>query len=228
VNVLLGAGLGVSGMARTPAEIQPTQFVVDGVSISHLSYTYGYNGKFMPTGEEWRSALIDPDRIVADARAAEAMGAELVIVSMHWGVEGSPAITAEQRRIAELLTASGSIDLIVGHHAHVLQPIEQVNGVWVLYGLGNMISNMPTGGLPLPATQDGAVATIEFRRRPDGGFDVTTPVIHPTWVDRQGGWIVRPVLAMLADPATPPGLRGELEASLNRTIAVVGPFVEPH
>jgi hypothetical protein len=95
----------------------------------------------------------------------------------------------------------------------------------VIYGLGNMISNMPTGGLPQPATQDGAIATIEFHRRPDGGLAATAPVIHPTWVDRHGGWIVRPVLAALADPATPPGLRSQLEASLARTTAVLAPFV---
>ena len=45
---------------------------------------------------------------------------------------------------AAWLTASDSVDLIVGHHAHVVQPIEQVNGVWVVFGLGNVLSNLPT------------------------------------------------------------------------------------
>lgn len=97
VDVLEAAGLGVSGMARTPAEIAPQIVAVDGVNVSHLSYTFSYNGLRMPVGEEWRSATIDPHRIIADATAARALGAELVIVSMHWAtrrITPSPACSA--------------------------------------------------------------------------------------------------------------------------------------
>lgn len=131
-----------------------------------------------------------------------------------------------QRELAQLITASGQVDLIVGHHAHVLQGIEQVNGVWVIYGLGNAVSNMPTGSSWPAASQDAAVATVSFTPRPDGsGFDVSTPVVHPTWCDRHAGWIVRLVQPTLADPTTPDGLRRQLEASLARTMSVLGPFV---
>lgn len=228
VNVLEAAGLGVSGMARTPEEIAPRLFLADGVRVAHLSYTFSYNGLRMPAGEEWRSATIDPARIVADATAARTMGAELVIVSMHWGNEKDHTITASQREIAAQITASGQIDLVVGHHAHVLQGIEQVNGVWVIYGLGNAISNMPTGNSWPAASQDAAVATVSFTRRPDGtGFVASTPVVHPTWCDRDAGWIVRLVRPAIADPATPPGRRAQLEASLARTQAILGPFLTP-
>ncbi len=81
VNVFEAAGLGHSGMARNPAEIAPQVFTVNGVTISHLSYTYSYNGLTLPAGEEWRSALIDPNRIIADAHQARALGARAVIVS---------------------------------------------------------------------------------------------------------------------------------------------------
>ncbi|WP_162942326.1 CapA family protein [Desertimonas flava] len=228
VTVLEAAGLGVSGMARTPDEIAPRVFIVDGVRVTHLSYTFSYNGLRMPAGEEWRSATIDPARIVADATAARALGAQLVIVSMHWGNEKDHTITSSQREVAAAITASGQIDLVVGHHAHVLQGIEQVNGVWVIYGLGNVVSNMPTGSTWPAASQDAAVAAVSFTPRSDGsGFDVSTPVIHPTWCDRDAGWIVRLVQPTLADPATPPGLRARLEASLARTMTILGPFVPP-
>jgi poly-gamma-glutamate synthesis protein (capsule biosynthesis protein) len=214
-------------MARTPGEIEPHVFTVNGVAISHLSYTFGYNGLHLPAGEEWRSAVIDPTRIIADATTARALGAQLVIVSLHWGVEGQSAITPAQRQLAEQLTASGVIDLIVGNHAHVLQPIEQVNGVWVIYGLGNMISNMPTGDRWPAATQDGALVGVTFTRRTDGLFEVSIPVVYPTWCDRDAGWIVRLVEPTLADPATPDGLRWQLETSLARTQAVLGPYIAP-
>jgi len=226
VNVLEASGLGQSGMARTPAEIAPHVFEVDGVRISHLSYTFSYNGLSLPRREEWRSALIDPSRIIADARAARLRGAEVVIVSMHWGSEGRTAPTDFQREVAAEITATGDIDLVIGHHAHVLQPIEQVNGTWVLFGLGNMISNLPTSPRWPAATQDGGVAVVDVTVA-SGTVLVSTPVIHPTWVDRDHGWVVHLVQPTLADPACDPWLRGRLETSLARTSAVLAPFLAP-
>ena len=157
--------------------------------------------------------MIDPLRIVGDAIEARRLGAEIVIVSLHWGVEGRTAPSDAQRLIAEGLTASGAIDLIVGHHAHVLQPIEQVNGTWVMFGLGNILSNMPAGEDWPAASQDGAVATVEFTVGADGEVAVAAPVVYPTWVDKNAGFVVRLVAADLAsseidehDPTPPRGL----------------------
>lgn len=225
IGVLEYNGLGQSGMARTPAEIEPHVFFVDGVRVSHLSYTYGYNGLVLPAGEEWRSALIEPNRIIADASRARQLGAQVVIVSMHWGVEGRSDVSDAQRAVAQQITASAAIDLVVGHHAHVLQPIEQVNGVWVVYGLGNMISNLPTTSQWPAASQDGAVAVVDVTIDAEGVAVVSTPAIHPTWVDRDNGWVVHLVQPALEDPAIGDGVRSRLESSLQRTQTVVGPFV---
>lgn len=227
IEVLEAHGLGQSGMARTPDEIEPAVFEVAGVLVSHLSYTYGYNGLRTPPGEPWRSALIEPDRIVADARRARQVGAELVIVSLHWGVEGMSAVTPLQRAQAEAITGSGAVDLIVGHHAHVLQPIELVNGVWVVYGLGNIVSNLRGGGRWPAAVSDGAVVVVGALIDERGGASVVAPVVHPTWVDRDAGWVVRPVLDELVDPATPPALRAQLAVSLARTRSVLGGHLAP-
>ena len=227
VNVLAAAGLDQSGMARTPAEIAPHVFEVDGVRIAHLSYTFGYNGLSLPAGDAWRSALIEPARIIADTRAARLRGADVVIVSMHWGTEGQTAPTAFQRDVADQITAGGDVDLVVGHHAHVLQPIEQVNGTWVIFGLGNMISNLPTSPRWPAATQDGAVATVEVVVWTDGTVSVSTPVIHPTWVDRGHGWTVHLVALALANATIDPWLHDRLTSSLARTESVLAPFLAP-
>lgn len=227
VDVLEANGLGQSGMAREPAEIEPQIFEVEGFLVSHLSYTFSYNGRRMPDEQHWRSALIDQDRILADAATARSLGAELVIVSLHWGAEGSHGVGSDQRRLAEALTASGDVDLIVGHHAHVLQPIEQVNGVWVMFGLGNVISNLPTSDRWPAATQDAALALIDAERRPDGSIVIGRPVLIPTWVDRNNGWVIRAIPDRLADPDTRPGLRDQLERSLARTTKIVGDFLTP-
>jgi poly-gamma-glutamate capsule biosynthesis protein CapA/YwtB (metallophosphatase superfamily) len=219
------AGLGQSGMASEPAGIEPQLFTVDGVVLSHLSHTYGFNGIPLPRDQPWRSAQIDPARIVADATRAREIGAQLVIVSLHWGTEGQSAVTPEQRAVADAITAGGQIDLVVGHHAHVLQTIEQVHGVWVVYGLSNLVSNLgEIAGWPAGAA-DGAVAEVRFVQQDDGRYIAEPPVVHPTWVDAAAGWTVRPVLADLADPAVPEGVKARLQASLERTASVLGAFL---
>ena len=64
-----------------------------------------------------------------------------------------------------------------------------------------------------------------IRDRPDGTFAVDRPVVIPTWVDRRDGFVIRPVLADLADPGVSAATKDALYASLQRTGAVVGGFV---
>ena len=219
-------GLGQVGMARTPDEIEPRVFETNGIGITHLSYTWSYNGLRLGEGDEWQSALIDPDRILADSLIARSLGAEIVVVSLHWGAEGVHEPTGYQREVAERLTEPGIIDLIVGHHAHVVQPIERVNDTWVLFGLGNILSNLPTSDRWPAASQDAVVVTVEVEVTPDG-VEVARPVVHPTWVDKDAGWIVRVVHDELARDDIGAGRRGRLEASLARTTAVLGEYVAP-
>lgn len=70
VDVLDDNDMGQAGMARTELESFPDVFEVDGVRIAHLSYTYGTNGIPVPSAEPWRTNLIDPVRIVRDAKSA--------------------------------------------------------------------------------------------------------------------------------------------------------------
>ncbi len=224
VDVLAANGVGSSGMARTPEESEPHVFTVNGIRFSHLAYTFGFNGLSLPKGQEWRAKLLDADRVIADARLARERGAEYVFVSFHWGEERSWRITPGQRAIAEQVTASGAVDLIVGHHVHVLQPIETVNGHWVVYGMGSLISNLGADPTWPAASPDADVVTLTVTRRPDGGFDTSRPVVHPTWIDPDG-FLVRLVQDDLADPATAPGLAARLRASLDRTRQVLGDYV---
>ena len=225
VNALLENGVDQSGMARTPDEIEPRIVEVKGVRLCFLSYTFSYNGLKLPEGQEWRSAVINPDRILRDAERARQLGSEATIVSMHWGNEKESQANSMQTGIAETLTASGFVDLIVGHHAHVVQPIEQVNGVWVMYGLGNVLSNLPTDERWPANSQDAAIATIKLTKRPSGKISFDRPQVMPTWVDKRNGWVIRDVLAMLSDPKTDYGTARELELSLGRTTRVLGDFI---
>ncbi|MGI9643920.1 MAG: CapA family protein [Ilumatobacteraceae bacterium] len=230
VEVLESVGVAQSGMARTEPEAAPAPFEVNGITVGHLSYSYGFNGNWIPPDEPWRAEWMEPDRIIFDAIRAREQGAEVVIVSLHWGTEGESEPNAEQRSVAETITASGEIDLVIGHHAHVLQPIEQVNGVWVAFGLGNILSNHPVAAQWPPSSQDAALAEFTITLiGGEGGTDpvveVGRPVVRATWVDKQNGFVIRDVSADLADPAIGGGARQAREASLERTAAVLGDYL---
>ena len=225
VTALESAGLGQSGMARADVEAVPPVIDVRGVRIAHLSYTFGFNGFRLPPDEPWRSNVIEPAAIIDAALDARARGAEVVIASLHWGTEGSFPVTPFQRSVAEAITASGAVDLIVGHHAHVVQPIEQINGRWVVFGLGNILSNMPTSPEWPASTQDGVIVTVGLTVDAAGTVVIEQPVALPTWVDRGHGFVIRLVHAGLADPTLPAGARSQLAGSLQRTAAVLGAYV---
>lgn len=224
LDALDASGLGHSGTARTPQEAVAPVFSVQGIRVVHLSYTFSFNGLRLPAGQPWRSNLIDPARIRADAAEARVRGAEYVIASLHWGNEGSQQVSPAQVAIAKAITGPGAVDLVLGHHAHVVQPIGAANNRWVVYGLGNQLSNMGGTATFGPRSQDGALVTLRVAEQPDGTFYTTQPVLHPTWVDR-GSFVVLPVREALADPALPTRLRAPLSASLLRAAQVAGPFL---
>lgn len=219
IAALTRAGITQSGMATRLEDAEPFIRDVAGVPVALLSYTFGYNGIRPPRGQPWRSNLIDPARIRRDARTARARGARVVVASMHWGIERSHRPSASQESVARAITAPGGVDLVVGHHAHVLQPIERVNGVWVMYGLSNLVSNMPTDSRWPAASQDAALVEVTITVE-DDTVSVARPVAHPTWVDKRAGFVVR-----ILDPRDPSRRRADERASLARTTRILGAFL---
>ena len=228
LNALDRVRISHTGMARTPEEINPKLISVNGISIAHMSYTFSYNGLPADNGETWRSALIDTDRILNDVRQARKLGAQVVLLSMHWGNERESTPSSYQTKIADAITKSGEVDLIIGSHAHVLQPIKLINGTWVIYGLGNFLSDMPTTPKdpPWPAsTQDGAIVTTKITITADGKVLVAKPEVIPTWVDRSSGWQIRSVVSDLKSKDINSFTHAELQASHKRTTSVLGEYV---
>lgn len=139
-------GLHHTGSARSAAEAaRPNLLKAGGAKVAQLSYTYGTNGIPIPDGAPWTVNLINQQKIIADARAARKAGADVVVVSIHWGTEWQQPIDEQQRTLARALTASNTagrpdVDLILGTHAHVPQAYEKVNGTWVVYGMGDQLA----------------------------------------------------------------------------------------
>lgn len=180
-------GVRHAGGARTAEErAAPSLYDTAGVRIGHLSYAYGFNGFSVPADAPWVTNQIDAATILDEASRTRAAGAEFVVVSLHWGLEYQHAPTADQRSLARTLLASPDIDLILGHHAHVVQPIEQIDGEYVVYGMGNFLSNQ----YERPPTQDGVVVRLRIDEQSDGRFRVTSLAAVPTIVERPAFRIV--------------------------------------
>ncbi len=146
IDNLETAGLGYTGTARSREEKENGfVFFQNGIKLIFYAYTYGTNGIPLPSGRDYLVSLIDEERIKSDVhRAKNIEKADLVIVSMHWGIEYERLPAEEQRALAKRLIDYG-VDLIIGTHPHVVQPAEIIktgnSGGLVLYSLGNFISN---------------------------------------------------------------------------------------
>lgn len=234
LDLLDDAGVGHAGMARTEDEATtPRVTTVDDVEVAHLSYTYGLNGMPLPQDRPWMVDLIDEDRILADVQRAREAGAEFVIASMHWGVEYQQEPSPDQRGLAEAMLADGGVDLVLGHHAHVVQPITTIEDRYAVFGLGNFLSNQ-SPGCCRPGTQDGVIVVIEVEEVPIeevpierarageavGELRVTAVSYLPTWVDRDDFTIVD-VGAALEDPGLSDERRETLTESWDRTVGAV-------
>ncbi len=187
LDTLDAGGLGHTGTYRTESEAQALHLMtLAGVRVAHLSWTYGLNGIPEPAGQPWAVNDFDPavprvDGILAEAARARAAGAEVVIASVHCCTEYQPDPSPAQTAIAEALLASPDIDLVLGHHAHVVQPFERINGEWVAYGLGNHIAQQTR-----PATYDSVIARFTFTRGPDGRYAVSMAEAIPTHIQPAG------------------------------------------
>ncbi len=177
---LQAAGLKVAGPTGAPGPLgMPAVYEAKGVKVADLAYTYTLPNAAVPTttvpgSAPWLGSYLWPKigaaGIIANAKAAKAAGADLVVVNIHWGTEGVQHPTPAQTDLAKQLLASPYIDAILGTHAHVVQPCAAINGKYVFYGLGNFISNQgPTrGGGQTDSNQDGVFARITFSRNASG------------------------------------------------------------
>ncbi|HEX6232569.1 MAG TPA: CapA family protein [Jiangellaceae bacterium] len=153
LDYLDDAGVAHAGAARSEDEAaEPTLVDVEtdggSVTVGLLSYTYGFNGIPYPDGDTWRSNLIDEAAILAEAETARAEGAEFVVLALHWGDEYRHQPNEQQLELAPRLIESAEIDLVLGHHAHVVQPLEYFDGEWIVYGMGNLMAAHRTPGEP--------------------------------------------------------------------------------
>ncbi len=117
----------------------------NGIKIAVLNYTYGLNGRRLPAGQEyWIDLLANEQQMVIDIQKAKVL-ADFVIVMPHWGTEYSFGIDEQQQRLTQLWADLG-VDLVIGSHPHVVQPVKWIpregydTPMLVYYSLGNFVS----------------------------------------------------------------------------------------
>ncbi len=126
-------------------EVSPMIVDVKGLRIAMLSYTYGTNG--IPIQGSVVVNCIDRKSIAADIDAARAQGAQAVCVNLHWGIEYRLLPVESQRELAHWLVEEKGVDLVIGGHPHVIEPMEMRHSLrWnkdalLVYSMGNFISN---------------------------------------------------------------------------------------
>ena len=130
-NVLIN-GSATSQKERDTIEIKEK----NNIKYTMLSYTTTTNG--IPRQKNYHVNVYDKKQVKKDIEKVRGKS-DIILVAMHWGIEYNQGITSEQREIAKYLSNLG-VDIIIGAHPHVIEPIEYINNTLVIYSLGNFIS----------------------------------------------------------------------------------------
>lgn len=134
------------GINETEEDSKTIKYVEkNGIKFAMLNYTNSTNGIPLPSEHPWSVNMLDEERVKADVTEARE-NADVVVFFPHWGTEDSHEVNDEQRRYIQLCSELG-VDIVIGGHPHVLQPVEWVtneetgNKMLVYYSLGNFISH---------------------------------------------------------------------------------------
>lgn len=129
---------------------------IKGFRIGFLNYTYGTNG--FKTSDGFIVDYIDKGKIADDIARTRLAGAELIAVAIHWGTEYRLLPDNSEKDLAEFLRQQG-VEMIIGGHPHVVQPMNLSDRQFTVYSLGNLISNMKTVDC-----RGGAIVRVTIKR----------------------------------------------------------------
>ncbi len=110
----------------------------NGITYTLLSYSTLTNGLTIPYGKDYLFNLYSDAKVKADVERVKGK-VDVIMVAMHWGEEYTHTPTYEERRIAEYLASLG-VNIVIGTHPHVIQPIDFIGDTMIVYSLGNFVS----------------------------------------------------------------------------------------
>ena len=166
LDALDAAGLQHTGAYRSEADAEGVLILQTAAAkIAVISATYGLNG-LLPESA-WQVDMLDPEVMIAKAKKARDLGADIVLGAMHAGEEYSSEPNAEQMSVAHALADSGQFTMIYGHHSHSVLPIEQYKGTWIAYGLGNGITELSPNYV---VNNEGLLVRVQFSQDAAGAW----------------------------------------------------------
>ncbi len=201
------AGLQVLGAYGREAESAPVSRIVEmgGVKLALLHYTENLSSaaKKKVAGSEWM--LPTAEHAAQEIAEARRLGADVVLVCLHWGKSGTSGVTRAQRELAQRLADAGA-DVIVGAGSRIVQPAEwltRANGGETLccYSLGSLLSDSRTD-----AGVAGVLLQLTIHVDAAGHVTIPTAAYTPTyiWRYKQDGSYHYRVVA--SDAAAPDGM----------------------
>ena len=124
------------------SEKSRTNYIIgekNNITYTMLSYTTSTNGLPVPSGKDYLVNVYDEEQVKQDIESVRDK-VDVLIVAMQCGVEYATNPNDSQKEIAQYLADLG-VDIVIGCHPHVLQPITWIDDTLVMYSLGNFISN---------------------------------------------------------------------------------------
>lgn len=180
LGVLDALGLPHTGSYAAEADAaKPFILQTPAAGVSVVEATYGLNG--MTADFDWQVDLLDPEVMIAKARAARAAGADVVVGAIHAGDEYASVPNAQQIEVAHALADSGEFDFLYGHHSHSVLPIENYNGTWIAYGLGNSVTELSPW---YDVNNEGLILRAQFGQDGGGAWSVTDLAWAPSVIVR--------------------------------------------
>jgi len=147
----------------------------NGMKIAILNYTYGTNGIPLPGGMPYLVNLLKEQKVRSDIQKAEEI-ADFTIVCPHWGTEYNLGISNSQKKWVNIFLEEG-VDLVIGAHPHVIEPIEWVTDesghkMLVYYSLGNFVNGTSSEGHGVTNRMVGGMADVTLKRNEEGIVEV--------------------------------------------------------
>ena len=180
LDALDAAGLKHTGSYRTETESQGILMMQTGAAkIAIIQGTYGLNGQYPEY--DWQVDMLDAPTMIAKAVKARALGAGIVLGVMHAGDEYASAANAQQQDVAHALVDSGQFTMIYGHHTHSVLPIENYKGTWIVYGLGNGVTELSPWYI---VNNEGLLVRAQFSQDAAGNWSASDLAWAPSVIVR--------------------------------------------
>jgi len=143
----------------------------NGIKYAILNYTYGTNGISIPNNKEYLVNLWNnyndnyKEQVIKNIKNLRDK-VDVLMVAMHWGIEYTHTPTDKQKEIAKFLSDNG-VDIIIGTHPHVIEPVEWINNTLVIYSLGNFISSQTSSSCTNYKCNIGLLTSLKITKEND-------------------------------------------------------------